>query len=163
MAPAASGAASVSAAVPVASSPRAAARRAWRGLWASAWPSAEDRFLLGQVATCAAAFVADPLLSLVDTAWVARLGTPELASMGPNNTLFTTIIAVLASTSLCTAATRIVAQSLAARNLGRTRSLVACVAGTTFAVGVVLAALLLAFPEPLLRTVGCADAILEPA
>jgi MATE family multidrug resistance protein len=107
--------------------------------------------------------VADPLLGLVDTAWVGRLGTLELAAMGPNNTLFTTIIAVLASTSLCTAATRLVAQSLAARDPARTRGLVACVASATFAVGLLLAGLLLAFPEPLLRAVGCADVLLEPA
>jgi len=107
--------------------------------------------------------VADPLLGLVDTAWVGRLGTLELAAMGPNNTLYTTIIAVLASTSLCTAATRLVAQSLAARDPARTRGLVACVAAATFAVGLLLAGLLLAFPEPLLRAVGCADVLLGPA
>merc|ERR1719159_703547 len=74
-----------------------------------------------------------------------------------------TIIAVLASTSLCTAATRLVAQSLAARDPARTRGLVACVAAATFAVGLLLAGLLLAFPEPLLRAVGCADVLLGPA
>jgi len=146
---------------PAAASPPASSSS--RGLLAAARPSAEDRFLLSQVATCAAAMVADPLLGLVDTAWVGRLGTLELAAMGPNNTLYTTIIAVLASTSLCTAATRLVAQSLAARDPARTRGLVACVASATFAVGLLLAGLLLAFPEPLLRAVGCADVLLEPA
>lgn len=43
--------------------------------------------ILSQVLTCAAASVADPILSIMDTAFIGQLGLLPLASMGPNSTI----------------------------------------------------------------------------
>ena len=40
--------------------------------------------MLGSIAGCAAAAIADPLMTLVDTSFVGLLGTIPLASLGPN-------------------------------------------------------------------------------
>jgi len=124
-----------------------------------------DGALLLQVAACAAAYVTDPVLSLVDTAFVARMGTIPLAAMGPNNTVFSNIIGVIASSSLSTAATRLVANSLSSRSGDSVdpARMVSCVAATTVTIGVVLAVALMAAPMPILRLVGCGDAIAGPA
>ena len=125
----------------------------------------EDRVLLLQVATCAVAYVTDPILSLVDTAFVSRLGTVPLAAMGPNNTVYSNIIGVIAAASFSTAATRLVAQSLTGRQGEVTdpHKMVTCIAATTFGLGLAVAAALLASPEFYLNLVGCKAAIRGPA
>jgi len=125
----------------------------------------EDRVLLLQVATCAVAYVTDPILSLVDTAFVSRLGTVPLAAMGPNNTVYSNIIGVIAAASFSTAATRLVAQSLTGRQGEVTdpHKMVTCIAATTFGLGLAVAAALLAAPEFYVNLVGCKAAIRGPA
>ena len=76
------------------------------GGWARRW----DRRILALAAPALAALVADPLLSLVDTAFVGRLGRVELAALGVDSALFGMAFAV--SNSLAFVTTPMVAQSL---------------------------------------------------
>ena len=69
-----------------------------------------DRRILALAAPALAALVADPLLSLVDTAFVGRLGRVELAALGVDAALFGMAFAVCNSLAFVT--TPMVAQSL---------------------------------------------------
>lgn len=69
-----------------------------------------DRRILALAAPALAALVADPLLSLVDTAFVGRLGRVELAALGVDAALFGMAFAVCNSLAFLT--TPMVAQSL---------------------------------------------------
>ena len=72
--------------------------------------TAVSRATLLQLATCACTGVTDPLMSGIDTMWVATLGTLELAALGPNTCIFSSAIAVIAAHGFGTAATRMVRQ-----------------------------------------------------
>lgn len=69
-----------------------------------------DRRILALAAPALAALVADPLLSLVDTAFVGRLGRVELAALGVDAALFGMAFAICNSLAFVT--TPMVAQSL---------------------------------------------------
>ena len=69
-----------------------------------------DRRILALAAPALAALVADPLLSLVDTAFVGRLGRVELAALGVDAALFGMAFAICISLAYVT--TPMVAQSL---------------------------------------------------
>ena len=69
-----------------------------------------DRRILALAAPALAALVADPLLSLVDTAFVGRLGRVELAALGVDAALFGMAFAICNSLAYVT--TPMVAQSL---------------------------------------------------
>ncbi len=69
-----------------------------------------DRRILALAAPALGALVADPLLSLVDTAFVGRLGRVELAALGVDAALFG--MAFAACNSLAYVTTPMVAQSL---------------------------------------------------
>lgn len=69
-----------------------------------------DRRILALAAPALAALVADPLLSLVDTAFVGRLGRVELAALGVDVALFGMAYAICNSLAFVT--TPMVAQSL---------------------------------------------------
>ena len=73
-------------------------------------PRRWDRRILALAAPALAALVADPLLSLVDTAFVGRLGRVELAALGVDAALFGMAFAVCISLAYVT--TPMVAQSL---------------------------------------------------
>ena len=61
-------------------------------------PATEKRGLDREIARLAipalGALAADPLVSLVDTAWVGRLGADELAILGIATTILTTLFFV---------------------------------------------------------------------
>ncbi|MCY4650626.1 MAG: MATE family efflux transporter [bacterium] len=69
-----------------------------------------DRRILALAAPALAALVADPLLSLVDTAFVGRLGRVELAALGVDAALFGMAFAICNALAFVT--TPMVAQSL---------------------------------------------------
>ena len=69
-----------------------------------------DRRILALAVPALAALVADPLLSLVDTAFVGRLGRVELAALGVDTALFTMAFAVCNFLAFVT--TPMVSQSL---------------------------------------------------
>ncbi|CAG9462938.1 unnamed protein product [Pedinophyceae sp. YPF-701] len=67
--------------------------------------------LLAQVATVAASAITDPVMTLIDSAFVGHLGIAELAAMGPNCTLFN-MVSAFASTALLAASVGLVGRSL---------------------------------------------------
>ena len=66
--------------------------------------------------------IAEPLISLVDTAIIGHLGTAELAGVGIATSLFTLIIWVLAQTK--SAVSAIVSQHLGKNQLHRVKTLI---------------------------------------
>lgn len=62
--------------------------------------------------------LARAVMGLIDAAFVARLGTVQLASMGPATTVFNTI-AILVSASLAAATTETVSAALGRREAAR--------------------------------------------
>ena len=107
------------------------------------------------------ALAADPLVSLVDTAFVGRLGPEALASVAIASAVFVAIFAVF--NFLEYAVTPLVARSLGAgdhREAGRFT-----VAALAISVGAGAAATvaLIAFGEPVLRVFGASGAVLDGA
>ncbi|MEE9227485.1 MAG: MATE family efflux transporter, partial [Acidimicrobiia bacterium] len=47
-----------------------------------------DRMIIGLALPALGALAADPLITLVDTAFVGRIGTTELAALGVNAAIF---------------------------------------------------------------------------
>lgn len=101
-------AASAAAASP--SSPTPAPSAAFR-LW-----SPLDKAVLANAAAAAATAMADPLMSLVDTAFVAKLGLVQLAALGPNAALFN-VIFFIAFMAMAVVTTDQMAQANARRDV----------------------------------------------
>ena len=107
------------------------------------------------------ALAADPLVSLVDTAFIGRLGAEALASVAIAGALFGAIFAVF--NFLEYAVTPLVAQSIGAgdrADAGRFTVAALVIAGLA---GIVAAAGLFAFREPLLELFGASDEVLAGA
>lgn len=107
------------------------------------------------------ALAADPLVSLVDTAYVGRLGTEALASLAVAAAVFGVAFSVFNFLQYGT--TPLVARELGAgrsRDAGRFAVAAAIAAA---ALGIVALAVLMAFPAPLLRALGAGDELIAPA
>ncbi len=106
------------------------------------------------------ALAADPLVSLVDLAYVGRLGTTELAAVAVAAAVFG--VAFAAFNFLSYGTTPLVAVAMGrsdAEGAGRVAT-TAILAGVVL--GVVAMAVLLVFPHELLRALGAGDDILGP-
>ena len=78
------------------------------------WRTQYDKQIVDLAIPAVLALAADPLLSLVDTAFVGRLGSDELAALGVNTALFS--FAFLVFNFLATASTPLIATALATDN-----------------------------------------------
>jgi len=126
----------------------AAAGPSPRSSW-SLW-SPLDRDVVVNALAAAGASVADPLMSLVDTAFVARLGTVHLASLGPNAALYNMIFFI----SFMAMAVVTTDQMASANSKGDVRGVGRAFftsATTSLLVGLVCCAAIVAFPEAILR------------
>jgi len=107
------------------------------------------------------ALAADPLVSLVDTAFIGRLGAEALASVAIASSIFIAVFAVF--NFLEYAVTPFVAQSIGAgRRSEAGRFTVAALAISAVA-GVIASAALIVFGEPLLRIFGANSDVLGGA
>mmetsp|Transcript_1784 Transcript_1784/g.6392 ORF Transcript_1784/g.6392 Transcript_1784/m.6392 type:complete len:505 (-) Transcript_1784:520-2034(-) len=88
------------------------ARRSWLP-----WNSEYDAAIFALSGPALLSLAADPLLSFVDTAWVGRMGSTELAALGVDTALFS--FAFVVFNFLATATTPIVAQAVASGNTSR--------------------------------------------
>lgn len=119
-----------------------------RQIWALAWPA------LGTL-------LADPLLSLVDTLFVGRLGTVELAALGICTALFGFAFALF--NFLAYATTPLVAQTRGRGDLVGSGRVVVCGLVLALSIGLVAGTILLTAAQPLIRLMQAAPEVIGPA
>ncbi len=107
------------------------------------------------------ALAADPLLSLVDTAFVGRLGTVPLAALGIDTALFAFAFAVF--NFLAYATTPMVAQARGRGDLGESGRVVVRGLVLAVAIGVGAGGLLAAAGRPLVLAMQAAPEVVSPA
>eukprot|EP00877_Chromochloris_zofingiensis_P010786 jgi/Chrzof1/5961/Cz16g21310.t1 len=113
------------------------------------WLTVVDREVLTNALACAGASMADPLMSLVDTAFVGRLGLVQLAALGPNAALYN-VIFFLFFTALAVICTQAMASANSRGDAeGVGRGFVQALAATT-PVSLILVLLLVMAPEQVL-------------
>ena len=120
-----------------------------------------DATILALALPALGALAADPLVSLVDTAFVGRLGTTPLAALGINAALFN--MAFFVFTFLAYGATPLISHALArgdSEAAGRTAAQALLLALT---LGIGVSAVLLTFAQPLLGLMGADATLLAPA
>ncbi|MBA2337883.1 MAG: MATE family efflux transporter [Acidimicrobiia bacterium] len=107
------------------------------------------------------ALAADPLVALVDTAYVGRLGTQALAAVALASTLFA--IAVAGFNFLAYGTTPLIASRLGAGDRAAASRLASAAVLLAAAAGLVATAVLVLLPETLLGWLGASDEVLAPA
>jgi MATE family multidrug resistance protein len=120
-----------------------------------------DREILRLALPALGALAADPLVSLVDTAYVGRLGTQSLGALAVAAALFGVAFSVFNFLSYGT--TPLVARELGRGNgagAGRITVAAAVIGGV---LGVVVMSVLLGIPQPLLRVLGAGPDLIDPA
>ena len=120
-----------------------------------------DRAILGLAGPALAGLAADPLVSLVDTAFIGHLGRVPLAALGINASIFSMTFVVF--NFLAYGTTPRVGRAVgrdAPAEAGRVvlRALLLAVGA-----GIAALALLQVFAEPILRLMGASGDVLEPA
>lgn len=120
-----------------------------------------DRAILALALPALGTLAADPLVSLVDTAFVGRLGALPLAALGVNVALFTFVF--VAFNFLAYGTTPMVAAARGRGDLDAAGRVVAHAFAIAVGAGLLALAGLIAFAEPLLRLMGADDALLGPA
>jgi len=120
-----------------------------------------DRTIFRLAIPALGTLAAEPLVSLVDTAFVGRLGVAPLAALGVDGAIFG--FAFFLFTFLAYASTPLIASAVAAGNTGRAAS----VASQALALGVVfglVGAVLLVFAAgPVVEVMGAAGEVIDPA
>ena len=102
------------------------------------------------------------MMSMVDMAYVGRIGVLELAAMGPNGTIFN-IGAYLATGTLLSATTTYMAKVMGSKDRTERCRALQITLWTTTVIGTSIAALLLANPEFWLSLAGCDQSIMSLA
>jgi Na+-driven multidrug efflux pump len=121
-----------------------------------AWLSTQhDRDIMALALPAALALAADPLLGMIDTALVGRLGADELAALGVNSSLFT--LAFVVFNFLATATTPLVATAHAAGDARRAGETVWQAGALALLLGAGVSATLLFGGNELLMAMGVDD------
>lgn len=120
-----------------------------------------DRRILALAVPALGTLAADPLLSLVDTAFVSRLGTVPLAALGVDTALFS--FAFFAFNFLAYATTPMVARRLGAGDDTGAGRVVAQAVYLALGLGVVTATALIVFALGLVRLMQASGEVVEPA
>lgn len=120
-----------------------------------------DRDILALALPALGALAADPLVSLVDTAFVGRLGPVPLAALGINTAIFS--FAFIIFNFLAFGTTPMVARAVGRGDLPAAGRVVMQAFTLAVLVGALALALLQLFAVPLLRLMGADEALLGPA
>lgn len=124
-------------------------------------PGPVDREILGLAVPATLALAADPLLSLVDTALVGRLGSVPLAALGIDTAVFTTVF--FGFNFLTYGTTAAVARRRGADDLeGASRYAVQAL-WLALGMGLLASAVLLVAAPAIVRLMGATPAVAEPA
>ncbi|HRD53076.1 MAG TPA: MATE family efflux transporter [Flavobacteriales bacterium] len=105
--------------------------------------------------------IAEPVISLVDTAFVGRLGTADLAAVGIASSFFLLVVWVLAQTR--SAVLAVVARYFGEGRVESVTGLVPIAIWMNFGLGFVFFAITTAFAEPIFRMYNADGEILEKA
>ena len=115
----------------------------------------DQRQILRLAVPALGALAADPLVSLVDTAFVGRLGTTPLAALGIDAAIFG--LAFFAFNFLAYGVTPLVSRALGRGDPGAAGRIVANGLVAAVGLGLVVTVLLIAAAEPLLDLMGASD------
>ena len=105
--------------------------------------------------------IAEPVISLVDTAFVGRLGTADLAAVGIASSFFLLVVWVLAQTR--SAVMAIVARSYGADRLGDVKDLVPLAIWMNVLLGLLFFSITSWFAEPIFRMYNAEGEVLAKA
>lgn len=105
--------------------------------------------------------IAEPLIALVDTAFVGRLGTADLAAVGIGSSFFLLVVWVLAQTR--SAVLAVVARFYGAGRLDEVTGLVPIAIWMNFLLGLGFFALTALFAEPIFRLYNAEGEVLDKA
>lgn len=105
--------------------------------------------------------IAEPVIALVDTAFVGRLGTADLAAVGIGSSFFLLVVWVLAQTR--SAVLAVVARYYGAQRLDETKELVPIAIWMNVLLGIGFFALTSAFAEPIFRLYNADGEVLAKA
>lgn len=120
-----------------------------------------DREILRLAAPALGALAADPLVSIVDTIFVGRLGVVPLAALGVNTAIFG--LAFVAFNFLAYGTTPLVASAVGRGNRGAASDVVMQALLLATLVGALAAALLEAFAGPIVTLMGAGPELRGPA
>ncbi len=121
--------------------------------------SPHDRAIFALALPALGSLAIDPLVGLVDTAFVARLGDTELGALGVCNGLFG--LAFFVFNFLAYGTTPLVAEADASGDRARVGRVVGQALALAFALGLAGACVLELAASPLLRWMGASDALLD--
>lgn len=122
---------------------------------------ARTREILTLALPATLALAADPLLGLVDTALVGRLGTPPLAALGIATAVFTTAFTIFNALTYGTTAR--VAAHIGAGRRDLAASYVVQAVWASLGAGLLVTALLLGLTGPILSLMGAEGEVVAPA
>lgn len=105
--------------------------------------------------------IAEPLIALVDTAFVGRLGTADLAAVGIGSSFFLLVVWVLAQTR--SAVLAVVARYYGADRLDEVKDLVPVAIWMNFALGLLFLLVTSFFAEPIFKLYNAEGEVLEKA
>ncbi|MDZ7800934.1 MAG: MATE family efflux transporter [Trueperaceae bacterium] len=120
-----------------------------------------DREILALALPALGALAADPLVSLIDTAFVGRLGRVPLAALGVNVSVFS--FAFVIFNFLAYGTTPMVGTALGRRDMERAGRLVAHAFFLAVVAGVIALGVLQAFAGPILQAMGASGELMAPA
>ena len=120
-----------------------------------------DREILRIGLPALGALAADPLVSLIDTAFVGRLGATALASVAIASAIFLAVFAIF--NFLGYAVTPLVAQSIGSGDRNEAGRFTVAALAISSVAGVVAAFALIVFAEPLLNVFGANSEVLDGA
>lgn len=120
-----------------------------------------DRAIAALALPALGALAADPLVSLVDTAFVGRLGAAPLAALGVNTSLFSLLFVVF--NFLAYGTTPMVGRALGRGDRDSAGRVVTEALTLALVAGVVALAAVQLLARPLLQGMGAGDALLGPA
>lgn len=123
--------------------------------------SATDREIVGLAVPALGSLAIDPLLTLADTAFVARLGTVELAALGVDAAIIS--FAFFAFNFLAFVTTPLVAKSLGRGDRAEARGIVGTALALAIVLGIPMTVIVVALAPTLVDLMGAEAAVAGPA
>lgn len=125
-----------------------------QGLRAAMAPNPRDRVIAALALPALGTLAMDPVVSIVDTAWVGRIGTVPLAALAVASAVFAAVFSVFNFVSM--SITPLVAGEVGAGRLDRAGAITKGAIGVTAVVGVLVAAVAIGLSAPIVKAFGAA-------
>ncbi|HSJ70455.1 MAG TPA: MATE family efflux transporter, partial [Acidimicrobiia bacterium] len=123
--------------------------------------SPRDRVIAALAIPALGTLAMDPLVSIVDTAWVARLGTEPLAALAIASAVFAAVFSIFNFVHMTI--TPLVAGEVGAGRTDRAGAVSKGALGVSFVIGVVVAVVAVAFADGIVGLFGAAPDVAELA